>query len=101
MKKSIIAFGAGTAGLVGLLLTKQENRKKVSKTYHMIVNKIRGIREYPTVVQAGIPDQVDREDIAQLENAKMVSEGSQYGVNYYNSQVQEEKQKKCKHNNNE
>ncbi|WP_368654693.1 hypothetical protein AB4Y30_06595 [Ornithinibacillus sp. 4-3] len=94
MKKSIIAFGAGTAGLVGLLLTKQENRKKVRKTYHMIVNKIRGIQEYPTVVQAGIPDQVDREDIAQLENAKMVSEGSQYGVNYYNRQVQEEKAEK-------
>lgn len=33
---------------------------------------------------AGVPDQVDRDDLAQFENAKMVSEGSQFGVQYYN-----------------
>ncbi|MFD2208697.1 hypothetical protein ACFSMW_03150 [Virgibacillus halophilus] len=36
------------------------------------------------VTNAGVPDQVDQKDIAQLENAKMVSEGSQFGVQYYN-----------------
>lgn len=35
--------------------------------------------------KAGIPGQaLDANDDDQLENAKMVSEGSQYGVHYYN-----------------
>ena len=40
---------------------------------------------------AGVPDQLEKEkqDLAQLENAKMVSEGSQFGVKYYN-EVQED-----------
>ncbi|WP_163970690.1 hypothetical protein [Oceanobacillus halotolerans] len=37
-----------------------------------------------TLLDAGIPDQIPVEDEAQMENAKMVSEGSQYGVHYYN-----------------
>lgn len=37
-----------------------------------------------TFENAGIPDQAANKDLAQLENAKMVSEGSQFGVQYYN-----------------
>ncbi|RLL45200.1 hypothetical protein D8M04_10095 [Oceanobacillus piezotolerans] len=38
-----------------------------------------------TIENAGQPDQnVDGNDIGQMENAKMVSEGSQFGVQYYN-----------------
>lgn len=37
-----------------------------------------------TFEDAGIPGQTDNNDLAQFENAKMVSEGSQFGVNYYN-----------------
>lgn len=33
---------------------------------------------------AGIPDQSRKMNMEQLENAKMVSEGSQFGVQYYN-----------------
>lgn len=39
-----------------------------------------------TIKNAGIPDQIDDYDQAQIENAKMVSEGSQYGVQYYTEQ---------------
>lgn len=34
--------------------------------------------------KAGIPDQMEDKDIANFENAKMVSEGSQFGVQYFN-----------------
>lgn len=42
---------------------------------------------------AGVPDQLDeeKENLEQLENAKMVSEGSQFGVKYYN-EAKEEKE---------
>lgn len=42
-----------------------------------------------TLEKAGVPDQVGENELAQLENAKMVSEGSSYGVHYYNM-LQEE-----------
>lgn len=36
-----------------------------------------------TFENAGAPDQSEATDLAQLENAKMVSDGSQFGVQYY------------------
>lgn len=42
------------------------------------------------LVHAGIPDQVDRLEQDQLENAKMVSEGSQFGVQYFNEVIDEQ-----------
>lgn len=42
-----------------------------------------------TLVNAGVPDQVDDFETDQLENAKMVSEGSQYGVQYFNHAMEE------------
>lgn len=37
-----------------------------------------------TLKNAGKPDEVESNETDQLENAKMVSEGSQFGVQYYN-----------------
>src|SRR5699024_12450544 len=34
--------------------------------------------------KAGIPDQIERKEPTETENANMVSEGSQFGVQYYN-----------------
>lgn len=34
--------------------------------------------------KAGVPDQIEEKDLANLENSKMVSEGSQFGVQYFN-----------------
>lgn len=53
-------------------------------------NKSRNQTEPNTMEQAGIPDQTENVDHTQLENAKMVSEGSQFGVQYYNKKYQEE-----------
>lgn len=42
-----------------------------------------------TLINAGVPDQVDEYEMDQLENAKMVSEGSQFGVQYFNRTMDE------------
>lgn len=42
-----------------------------------------------SLVNAGMPDQLNNQDHSQLENAKMVSEGSQFGVQYFNETAQE------------
>ncbi|HLR22846.1 MAG TPA: hypothetical protein VK100_03885 [Pseudogracilibacillus sp.] len=34
--------------------------------------------------KAGIPDQIESKEPTETENANMVSEGSQFGVQYYN-----------------
>ncbi|WP_068672513.1 hypothetical protein [Oceanobacillus sp. Castelsardo] len=39
---------------------------------------------YSTFENAGVPDQSPNINNTQLENSKMVSEGSLYGVHYYN-----------------
>lgn len=43
-----------------------------------------------TLEKAGIPDQMDINDETQMENAKMVSEGSQFGVHYFNEFAEEQ-----------
>ena len=45
-----------------------------------------------TLMNAGIPDQVDNTALDQLENSKMVSEGSQFGVQYFNEIAEETEQ---------
>lgn len=40
-----------------------------------------------TFAKAGAPDQMDHMDLAHLENNKMVSEGSQFGVQYFNEMM--------------
>lgn len=37
-----------------------------------------------TLSKAGAPDQLKQTEIDDLENSKMVSEGSQFGVQYFN-----------------
>jgi len=39
-----------------------------------------------TLAKAGIPDQLDMYDDAHFENTKMMSEGSHYGIDYFNAQ---------------
>lgn len=42
-----------------------------------------------TLRNAGKPDEVDSLERDQMENAKMVSEGSQFGVQYYSDAKEE------------
>ncbi|MGP4106850.1 hypothetical protein [Virgibacillus sp. L01] len=91
MRKRYIASVAGAvgAGIMGVFLNKEENRNKLKERASYIKNKVKGTnKSNSTFEDAGIPDQADNKDPAQMENAKMVSEGSQFGVDYYN-QVKE------------
>ncbi|MCT1904737.1 hypothetical protein [Oceanobacillus sojae] len=76
MKKRYVvsALGAVGAGVAGVLLSDRKKRKKIKSaagTLRVFEN-------------AGKPDESSDEELDQLENAKMVSEGSQFGVQYYN-----------------
>lgn len=76
MKKRYIVSTLGVvgAGVAGMLLSDRKNRKKeksAEETLRVFEN-------------AGKPDESTDEELDQLENAKMVSEGSQFGVQYYN-----------------
>ncbi|MFS0672308.1 hypothetical protein [Ornithinibacillus sp. 179-J 7C1 HS] len=78
MKKRYLvsALGVGVAGyLMGTKRVKKHPSSEVE----------REIDEDLTFFNAGKPDEVDDLETDQLENAKMVSEGSQFGVQYYNN----------------
>lgn len=78
MRKRVALSALGVAGAIGAaatgyILSNKEN-KKTNTTFE----------------DAGIPDQAPNRDLAQLENSKMVSEGSQFGVQYYNEAKEED-----------
>jgi len=74
----IPAIGALTALGIGYVLINNRGEKRGNGTLsHSLEN-------------AGIPDQMDPKDESQIENAKMVSEGSQFGVQYFNEMSEEE-----------
>ncbi len=77
MKKRYIFSAAGVAGAVGATLAGRYFKNKSNQS------------SITTFEDAGIPDQTTNMDLAQFENAKMVSEGSQFGVNYYNEMKEE------------
>ncbi len=53
-------------------------------TYYLYQKMRNNEEAMDTLHYAGIPDQVGTNEIDDIENAKMVSEGSQFGVQYYN-----------------
>jgi len=65
----MIVSGAGALSALGITYFMNKQNEKYRNT---------------PFENAGIPDQANNKDLAQLENAKMVSEGSQFGVQYYN-----------------
>lgn len=71
-----VILSAVVAVVTGYLLVK--NRSKNEPTSFV-----------RTLMNAGVPDQVDELEADQLENSKMVSEGSQFGVQYFNRTVGE------------
>lgn len=93
MRKRYIASAIGVVGAGALItywLSDENNRTSIKNNLEMLTQKMMGNKEHSTTLEeAGIPDQVEKEGVAQMENSNMVSEGSQYGVNYYN-EVQEE-----------
>src|SRR5699024_9636815 len=85
MKKRTIAAIAGSIG-IGVLAGNMvrtnmyKGKTRFSDDEDDLCNKDEVVLE-----QAGTPDQVDGYDYESLlENSTMVSEGSQFGVQYYN-----------------
>ncbi|ALX47349.1 hypothetical protein [Lentibacillus amyloliquefaciens] len=99
MKKRYMASAAGAvgAGIAGYFLRNGQSREKVKVQLKTAADKIKNGKNEKdaesTLEDAGAPDQTRSKDAAQMENSKMVSEGSQFGVNYYN-EVKEEKNEK-------
>ncbi|MBO1003554.1 hypothetical protein ACFSKI_17445 [Pseudogracilibacillus auburnensis] len=86
MKKRYIIpiIGAIASVGVGYMMKNknQDNQSDAGTLAHSLAN-------------AGIPDQMNHEnyDHAQFENAKMVSEGSQFGVQYFNEVSEDDVEK--------
>ncbi|MFS0644649.1 hypothetical protein [Siminovitchia sp. 179-K 8D1 HS] len=75
-------------GLAGAYLSSRENREKAMEMVSRMKDKamsLWGSRKdgVDLIEKAGHPDKYS------LEDAKMVSEGSQYGVHYYNEEQQQ------------
>ncbi|MFS0751973.1 hypothetical protein [Oceanobacillus sp. 1P07AA] len=86
MKKRYVvsAVGAVGAGIASYYLMDSNSRYKLKKMAKSSAKKVNRVFE-----NAGVPDQSDEQELDQLENAKMVSEGSQFGVQYYNEKKNE------------
>src|SRR5690625_3487630 len=89
MISTIGAIGAGA--IAGYLLKDKESRTQIKEKVEQCIASFTGSHEkqHTLLEDVGIPDQVDHQDLAQFENSKMVSEGSQFGVNYYNEVMDE------------
>lgn len=79
MKKRYILPLVGAAATIGVSYLIKNKNEDSAKTTTM-----------NPYIQAGMPDQLDSSDRTQLENAKMVSEGSQFGVQYFNELAEDE-----------
>ncbi|MGN8645150.1 hypothetical protein ACTNEO_03530 [Gracilibacillus sp. HCP3S3_G5_1] len=79
-KRSIVGMvgAAGLATTLSILLMDKPKRKKFAKKWEDWKNSISTSKSTLPIEEAGNPSQDN------IENAKMVAEGSQFGVNYYN-----------------
>src|SRR5690625_3929520 len=89
MISTIGAIGAGE--IAGYLLKDKESRTQIKEKVEQSIESNTGRHEKHNSLleDASITDQVDNQDLEQFENSKMVSEGSQFGVNYYNEVMDE------------
>lgn len=79
MRKRYIASAAGAtgAGIAGYFLKDAGNRSKLKEKAIYVTDKIKNkSNSNSNFEDAGIPDQSENQDHAQLEKSKMVSEGS-------------------------
>jgi len=84
MKKRYLFSLAAIAGTSLLYRKKRAREDHFDKIAKSKVEQGDHTHLEETIRDAGIPDQTGEKDLAQLENAKMVAEGSQFGVQYYN-----------------
>lgn len=90
MKKRLMLSIAAMAGAGMLYQNKRSKANRFDKIARAKIEQGEDLSLDETIDEAGIPDQAEESDPAQLENAKMVSEGSQFGVQYYNELKEKE-----------
>ncbi|PLT31405.1 hypothetical protein [Peribacillus deserti] len=88
MRKQNVLVPALAAGVAAYFLMDKEKRVKFKLKAQDMNSKIRGMLSKSQnhslpVEKAGLPDPHD------IEDNKMVDEGSQYGVHYYNKTIQQ------------
>lgn len=92
MKKRNIftAVGASVigAGAASYFLMNDHQKTRLKDKFSDMVNGTK-MEQQSTFEKAGQPDQTPTKEPADLENSKMVSEGSQFGVQYYNEKREE------------
>lgn len=76
MKNVYILTAVGLSALAGYVVMKKVQKKNE--------------KDHTLLEDAGIPDQVNHQDPEQFSKADMVSEGSLYGVQYYNEVTDDE-----------
>lgn len=90
MKKRLLFSLAALAGAYYAFQAKSKEDSRFENAARVGVQNGRESLLDHTIKEAGLPEQMEEQDAAQLENAKMVSEGSQFGVQYYNKLKEEE-----------
>ncbi|TGB05052.1 hypothetical protein [Halobacillus salinus] len=79
------AVGALAGGAIAYLLKDEDNRNKVVDKAKNLQGSLSSKSDMP-VQEAGKPE------VSDLENSEMVSEGSQFGVQYYNELTEKERE---------
>ncbi|RWZ60739.1 hypothetical protein EQV77_05440 [Halobacillus fulvus] len=79
------AVGAVVGGALAYFLKDEENRQQVADKTRDIQGKFTKKDDLP-IEEAGNPQ------VSNLENADMVAEGSQFGVQYYNELTEKERE---------
>lgn len=103
MKRRVIVLTTVGLGMIaGYMFGKKDHRTKIKNKVGNLLDKMKkpysdGVED--PLINAGIPDQTEHFDETKMENTKMVSEGSQYGVHYYNEWQEKEDQEEVTSNN--
>lgn len=79
------AVGAVAGGAIAYLLKDEENRTRVADKAKSLKDNYGQKSDLP-IQEAGKPE------VSNLENADMVAEGSQFGVQYYNELTEKERE---------
>ena len=84
MKKRYLVGALATVGVASMLMKERQKREEFIKEIAELKyqDELADDLNY-YIDQAGSPDQTKHIDHDQLENSKMVAEGSQFGVQYY------------------
>jgi len=96
MKKRYLLYLATAAGAGWIYKKRQPKDERFERLAKSKLESQNSAGLEHTLKEAGIPDQIPEKDLAQQENAKMVAEGSQFGVQYYSELKDRESKLKVK-----